>query len=391
MNFLVKFFIKDYEKVEDTNVRTAYGILASIVGIICNVLLFGVKLTIGAFLNSISVMADAFNNLSDASSSVISFWGIKLASKPADEDHPFGHGRIEYISALIVAFFVIEVGITFFKNSIAKIKNPEVISFSVISVSILILSIGIKLWLGFFNRKLGKKINSSVMKATAADAFGDVITTFATICSILISFYFGYNIDGYMGLVVSIIVIIAGINIAKDTLKPLIGEAPDPEFCNAIINRVESYEGIMGSHDLIVHNYGPTRRMASIHAEVPNDVCIEDSHELVDRIEREVSKEMGTFLVIHMDPIATNDAVAFHYKTVLVNVLNEIDNTLAFHDFRLVEGKEHINLIFDLVVPYDYQVSHQDEIRNQISEKIKEADSRLQCVMTIEKSYMGKL
>lgn len=389
MNFLIRLWVNDYEKTDDPEVRTAYGILASIIGIVCNIVLFGTKLIIGLLLNSISVMADSFNNLSDASSSVISYVGVKLANKPADEDHPFGHGRIEYISALIVAFLVLQVGFTFFKDAIGKIKNPEPVSFSMISILILLLSIGVKLWLGFFNRTLGNRIHSNVMKATAADAFGDVITTSATILSILITHFMNINIDGFMGLVVSVIIMFAGYNIALDTLKPLIGEAPDPEFCSEIMKKVESYEGIVGSHDLIVHNYGPSRSMASIHAEVPNDINIEDSHELIDRIEREVSRELGVFLVIHMDPIATNDRVALYFKDIVNRILNSLDEKLTFHDFRMVEGKEHINLIFDLTVPYDYDSNKQEELRMDIIDKVKKSDERCDCVITVEKSFMG--
>ena len=251
--FLVRHFVKNYEETEKVSVRTAYGVLASVVGIFCNVFLFAVKWMIGFFLHSIAVMADAFNNLSDAGSSIIGLVGVKMASKPADEDHPFGHGRIEYIAALIVAFLVLQVGFTFFKDSIGKIREPEELKFQLVSIIILILSIGVKLWMGYFNRTLGNKINSKVMLATAADAMGDVITTSATILAILFWKVTGINIDGFVGIGVSLVVMWAGVGIAKDTLEPLIGEAVDPEEYERITNFVEGYDGIVGSHDLIVH------------------------------------------------------------------------------------------------------------------------------------------
>ena len=306
-DFLVRHFVKNSEKVNDIHVRTAYGQLAGIVGIICNLTLFTAKLVIGVLLRSISVMADAFNNLSDAASSIISFVGAKLAGKPADEDHPFGHGRIEYISACIVAFLVIQVGFTLFQQSIGKIREPEDMSFSLISLAILALSIGVKLWMSVFNRKLGKRIHSSVMKAAAADALGDVCTTAATVFSLAVYGIWNVNLDGIVGLVVSVVVMIAGVNIARETLAPLIGEAISPDVYKKITSFVESYDGILGSHDLIVHNYGPSRSMASIHAEVSNEEPIEVSHEIIDRIEREAMREIGMTLVIHMDPVAVND------------------------------------------------------------------------------------
>ena len=305
--FLVRHFVKEYEDVEKVSVRTAYGVLASVTGIFCNVFLFVVKWTVGFLIHSISVMADAFNNLSDAGSSIIGLVGVKMAEKPADEEHPFGHGRIEYIAALIVAFLVLQVGFTFFKDSIGKIREPEMIRFRAISVVVLTLSVGVKLWLGLFNKKLGQKINSKVMMATATDAIGDVITTTATIASILFFRLTGINIDGFVGIGVSLVVMWAGVGIARDTLEPLIGQAVDPEVYIRITEFIERYEGIEGTHDLIVHNYGPGRSMASIHAEVPNDVDIEVSHEIIDKIEREAARELGIFLVIHMDPVETKD------------------------------------------------------------------------------------
>lgn len=388
--FLIQHFVKEYADVEKVSVRTAYGTLASIVGIFCNVFLFIIKAAVGVILHSVSVTADAFNNLSDAGSSVISLVGVKMASKPADEDHPFGHGRIEYIAALIVAFLVLQVGFTFFKEAIGKIRQPEALKFSLVSVVILLVSIGVKLWLGVFNRKLGKKIDSKVMMAAATDAMGDVITTSATIISILFFGITGRNIDGIIGLGVSLVVMWAGVGIAKDTLEPLIGEAVSPEVYVQITDFVEHYDGIEGTHDLIVHNYGPSRSMASIHAEVPNDVDIEVSHEIIDRIEREAMKYLGIFLVIHMDPIETKDEQVLLAKRNVEKVLGELDPDVGFHDFRMVDGKEQINLIFDMVVPYGYDKEKQDQISLELMSRLSEIDPRYQCVITLDKSFVAE-
>ncbi len=388
--FLVRHFVKDYEEVEKVSVRTAYGMLASMVGIFCNVLLFAVKAALGIILHSISVTADAFNNLSDAGSSIVGLIGVRMAGKPADEDHPFGHGRIEYITALIVAFLVLQVGFTFFKDAIAKIREPEVLKFQIVSVMILILSIGVKLWLGVFNKSLGKRINSKVMMATATDAIGDVITTSATILSLLFFKFTGWNIDGFVGLGVSVMVMWAGIGIAKDTLKPLIGEAVDPEDYEKITAFVEQYDGIVGSHDLIVHNYGPGRSMASIHAEVPNDVDIEVSHEIIDKVEREAMRNLGVFLVIHMDPIETKNEQVLEAKKVAENTLKELDENVTIHDFRLVDGKHQKNLIFDMVVPYEYTRDQEKELCRKLRARLNEKDSRFQCVITVERSFIAQ-
>lgn len=311
---LVKTFVKDYQNTEEAKVRTAYGVLASLVGIVCNLLLFGESWLWDWCFTVCPLWRTAFNNLSDGCFTVIGFIGVKMAEKPADEEHPFGHGRIEYIAALIVSFLVIEVGFTFFKNAIAKIRTPEELSFNRISMGILLASVAVKLWLSFFNKKLGKRINSTVMQATATDALGDVVTTLATMGSILFFYFTKINIDGYVGLAVSLLVMWAGVGIAKDTLEPLIGQSVDPKLYREISEFVESYDGILGSHDLIVHNYGPTKSLASIHAEVPNNVDIETSHEIIDRIERDAAKKLGIFLVIHMDPVETADAQVAEVK-----------------------------------------------------------------------------
>ena len=387
---LVKLFVKNYQDTDRTEVRTAYGVLSGLVGICCNVLLFAAKVTVGWMINSISVMADGFNNLSDAASSVISFVGVKMAEKPADADHPFGHGRIEYISAFIVAFLVIQVGFSLFQTSIGKIRNPEEMTFQLFPVLVLLLSIAVKLWLGMFNRSLGKRIHSSVMMAAAADSLGDVAATSATILSLLVFGLFGRNIDGIVGLAVSVVVMIAGVNIARDTLAPLIGQPIDPKVYRQISDFVEKYDGIAGTHDLIVHNYGPSRSMASIHAEVPRDQDIEVSHEIVDKIERDCARQLGIFLVIHMDPVETRDKQVLDLKKEVEEVLKNLDARLDFHDFRVVTGKERINLIFDLVVPREYNTAMRETIKAKIAEELHKKDQRYCCVITVENSYVAE-
>lgn len=388
--FLVKKFIKNYENIENQQVRTAYGVLSSIIGVVCNVLLFAVKLFIGLAMNSIAVMADAFNNLSDAASGAISFAGVKLANRPPDKEHPFGHGRFEYISALIVAFLVLQVGLSCFKNSFGKIFDPQPMNFNLVLVGILCVSVLVKLALGVFNRKLGKRINSTVMKATSADAFGDVLITSATIIAISFDKLTGINADGIMGVVVSIFVFLSGINIVKETLKPLIGEAPTPELCKKITTMVESYEGIVGSHDLIIHNYGPTKTMASIHAEIPKDLDFEKAHETIDKIERDVSKQLGVFLVIHMDPIEVNNKLVLALKSTVIEVVKELDAKATIHDFRMTNGEKQINLIFDLVVAHDYNEEQEDKLIADIMREMEKRDSCCQCIITLEHSYTAE-
>ena len=385
--FLVNKFIKDSANIESTEVRTRYGMLASVVGIFWNVLLFSVKLAIGLILSSLAVTADAFNNLSDAASSIISFVGVKMAGKPADAEHPFGHGRIEYIAALIVSFLVIEVGFTFFKSSISKIMHPEEITFDPVPFIILILSILVKLWMAFFNNKLGKRIDSKVMLATAADSLGDVITTSATVISIVICHFTSINVDAIAGLIVSGIVIWSGVSIAKDTLEPLIGQRVPSELYQKITDMVESYEGIVGAHDLIVHNYGPNRSMATIHAEVPNDVSIEASHEIIDRIERDAKKELNILLVIHMDPVEMRDEEVLELRDKTSHIVHALDPELHFHDFRVLKENEQKNLIFDLVVPDSYTEKDANRVMHQLIALLHEMEKNVDCIITLDRSF----
>ena len=388
--FLVKRFVKNYDRVEEAQVRTAYGAMASMVGIGCNILLFLAKMAIGLLANSISVMADAFNNLSDAASSIVGFVGVKMAQKPADDDHPFGHGRIEYIAAFIVAFLVLQVGFSLFTGSVEKLFHPDDLTFKWVSVLVLGLSVGVKLWLSLFNRRLGKRINSKVMLATSADALGDAAATSAAIFSMLVYGIFGWNIDAVVGLAVSVVVMLAGINIARDTLAPLIGEAIDPELYEQITNFVEGFDGIVGTHDLIVHNYGPSKSMASIHAEVPNDCDLEETHEIIDRIEREAARRFGLLLVIHMDPVETHDQRVLEFRAMVEDVIEKMDSRLSIHDFRMVDGRENINLIFDLVAPREYKGADVGKLKAEVSSQVRRRDKRCICVITVENSFLSE-
>ena len=382
-NLLEKIFIKDKKD------RSAYGVLAGLVGIICNVFLFAGKLIIGLIINSSAVMTDSFNNLSDAASSVISLIGAKLAAKPADKEHPFGHGRYEYIVALIVSFIILEVGISCFKTSLEKIFHPEDLNISLIALIILIVSVFVKIWLSLFNRKLGKKIDSKVLLATARDALGDVFVTSATIVSLLIYRFLGWNVDGYMGCLVAVMVFLAGISVTRDTIEPLLGEAVPEDLYKEICEKVCSYEGIEGTHDLIVHSYGPTRRMASVHAEIKNTLSIETAHEIVDKIEQDVLRDLNIFLVIHMDPIDTdNEAVQSTRKTISDAVKGK-DPSASIHDFRMVSGTDQINLIFDLVLPYSYKKEECRKFSDDLEETLKKIDQRYNCVITVEHSYVN--
>lgn len=386
--FLLRKFIPDHENTNSVKVRTAYGILASIVGIFCNALLSITKLVIGLALNSISISADGFNNLSDAASSVISLIGVKMAGKTADKEHPFGHGRFEYIAALIVSFLVLYIGFSLSVNSFNKILHPEKIGFSWLFVTILSVSVLVKIWLSRFYYLFGHRINSTILKATSADARNDVFVTSTTIISVIIEKVTGYPIDGWTGFAVSLFVLYSGYNIAKDTLLPLLGEALDKEAYDNITQKVESYDGILGCHDLIVHNYGPSNIMATIHAEVPNDSSVEIVHETIDKIERDFSKDLGIFLVIHMDPIEINDEKVLNSKNMIEQIILDIDPKTAIHDFRAVEGNQSVNLIFDLLVPHSYNEKDKQDLLTRVTESVSEVSPKYHCSITIESGFV---
>lgn len=390
-DLLVRLFVKDHENTSSAKVRTAYGVMSGMVGICCNLLLFGVKITIGLLIGSISVTADAFNNLSDAGSSIISLIGVKLAKRPADQEHPFGHGRYEYISAFIIAIVILLVGFSLAQESFQKILHPQMLGFSWVMVGILSVSVFLKLWMSLFNKNLAKRINSNIMKATSADSLNDVVVTTVTICSIVIGKLANVAIDGWTGLAVSLFVMYSGFNIAKVALMPLLGEAADKQVHDRITEKVESYPGIVGSHDLIAHNYGPSHTMATIHVEVANNSNLEQIHEVIDQIERDVLREMGIFLVIHMDPVEMNDQKVLHQKNMVVSIVRELEPKADVHDFRVVNGEHSVNLIFDLVVPYAYHESQECELLEKITDRVMTEDPRCHCVVTVEKNYVAGL
>ncbi|HSW35882.1 MAG TPA: cation diffusion facilitator family transporter [Candidatus Limnocylindrales bacterium] len=387
---LIRLFVKNYKNVDNIKVRTSYGILASIVGIISNILLFAIKITIGLILNSISVMADAFNNLSDVGSFVICFIGARLAGRPADQEHPFGHGRLEYIAALVVSFIILQVGFLLLHRSFVKVLNPEEIEFSWILIVILSMTVLLKLWLSLFNKNLGKAINSNVLKATSIDSLNDVLVTSAAIIALIVGQLTGLNIDGWMGMVVSVFVLFAGFNIAKTTLLPLLGESVSRDIYNRITSKVESYAGIIGSHDLIAHNYGPSHTMATIHAEVSNDLNMEEIHEIIDKIERDVLREMGIFLVIHMDPVEVNDKSVLEKQNIVVKIVEELDPEATIHDFRVMNGEDSTYLVFDLVVPHSYNDNDEQILMMRITERVDIIYNKCRCVITIEKDYIAR-
>ena len=375
-NFLVKKFIKNSEDIKSEKVRSTYGVLGGVVGIIINLILFAIKLTVGVVASSIAIMADAFNNLSDAASSIVTIIGFKMADKPADAEHPFGHGRMEYISALIVAFMVMLVGIQFIKSSFERILNPVSITFEFIPFILLLVS--------------GNTINSSALKAASVDALGDVFTSSCVTISFLASKFTSFPIDGYFGLIVAVFIVYSGYTLIKETINPILGEAPDPELVNSIKEMVLSYEHITGVHDLIVHNYGPGRCMASIHAEIPSDISVMKIHEIIDTAEREISSKLNIYLVIHMDPICVfTDEVKLAYdeinKIIKYNPLIK-----SMHDFRVVgEGKKK-NLIFDVVVNPENlkKIMSVDELKEDIITAIKSIHPEYNCIITIDNDYV---
>lgn len=389
-NFLIKLFIKDNNDLKNPDVRNSYGTLAGIIGIIVNMILFLIKFSVGLLVGSIAISADAFNNLSDAASSVITIIGFKMANKPADAEHPFGHGRIEYLSALIVAFMVMLVGLQFTKSSIQRILNPEIITFELIPFILLVVSIGFKVWLALFNKLIGNKINSSALKASATDALGDVFTSSTVVIAFLLSKFTNFPLDGYIGVLVSLAILYAGFNLVKETINPLLGEAPDPELVNEICEKVLSYKHITGVHDLIVHNYGPGRVISSIHAEIPADIDIMEIHNVIDKAEREISKELNMHLVIHMDPICViTDEIKEAWDCV-ETVLRKYPTIKSMHDFRVVGEGDIKNLIFDIVL--DPSEAMREKSKNKMLSEIKSAikneHPQYNCIITIDYDFV---
>lgn len=385
--FLVRRFVRNAGAVGDPSVRAAYGSLAGAVGIAVNLLLFLAKLAVGVMTASVSVTADAFNNLSDAASSVTSYIGARIAARPADEEHPFGHGRVEYIAALIVAFLVLQVGFTLFKTSVAKLLHPEALSVSGVSVCVLLGSVLVKLWLSSFNRTLGNRIRSGVMLATAADARSDAMATGATLFSLLVFYGTGLNLDGACGLLVSFLVLKAGVGIAKDTLEPIIGEQMDPERSDEIMGFVRSYEGVLGVHDLILHNYGPSAYIASIHVELDSSMSLDEAHALLDRIEIDAKHRLHLLLVTHTDPIDLSDPETIRVRELVQKTAEAADPLVSCHDVRMVHGAHGANVVFDLVIPWKYTEAETERVIETIRKAVGNLCADYHCIITVEHGY----
>ncbi len=389
---LIKLFIKNPNDIKNLNVREAYGTLGSSVGIACNLLLSLIKIAVGLISGSISIIADGFNNLSDIGSSVITMIGFKLAGKPADSDHPFGHGRMEYMSAFIVAILIILVGFELFKSSAASLVNGDKLpSYSLIALIILAISIIIKLWLYFFNKKLGKKINSDALIATAKDSLNDSITTFVILVSVAVSMVTAlpFNLDAVMGILVALFILYSGITSAKDTINQILGMPPEKELIEDIENTILSFEEFVGIHDLIVHNYGPGRQFASVHVEVPQNINTVKCHEQIDLCEKLLFEKLDVSVVIHMDPIDTDNKAVAEIKSKLSTALKFIDQNLTLHDFRMTPvGENQTNLIFDVVVPSKITLS-KNELRKRIEDTAKKINPTFVCVITFDNDYMG--
>lgn len=384
---LLRLFVPDHTNIHAPAVREAYGTLSGVVGIVLNILLAAGKFLAGMLTASIAITADAINNLSDAGSSVVSLIGFKLAKEPAHKDHPFGHGRIEYIAGLVVAMIIILMGFELGKSSIEKIFAPETMTFSILSLIILLASIAVKLWLALFNSTLGRLINSPTLRATATDSLSDTLATSVAVICMLVHYFFQLNIDGIAGIIVACFILFAGYNTAKDTLSPLLGQAPDPLFVQEINDVVMSHSDIIGIHDLIIHNYGPGRTMMSLHAEVPNDADVMQLHDTIDIIEHELKHKFDCDAVIHMDPILIDDTQTILMREKLALMVYNISPDCSIHDFRMTRGPQHTNLIFDLVIPYNCDLPDGEIIR-QLKEKINHLEDKYYAVIQVDHSYI---
>lgn len=386
ISILSRIFIKDCKNYTDKTVRESYGVLCALVGILLNVLLFAFKFSAGTLSGSIAVTADAFNNLSDAGSSVITLLGFRLAAQKPDSEHPFGHGRFEYISGLIVSMIIVIMGTELVRTSFEKIISPSrEQSFGVLSAVILVCSVCVKLYMAFYNTKIAVKINSSAMKATAADSLSDCVATFVVLAGMIISHFANVNIDGWLGLAVAMFIIFAGVGAAKDTISPLLGEPPTKEFVDNIKSIVLAHDKILGVHDIVVHNYGPGRVMISLHAEVSDKSELMQTHDLIDNIERELMHRLGCIAVIHMDPIAQDDQNTRILKERVITAVKCFDERVTVHDFRTVPGTTHTNLVFDVCAPYSLSLSD-NEIVNNISDIIKQTlGENYNCVIDVDR------
>lgn len=387
-DILVKAFIKDYKNITNPEVRMKYGILGGCVGIALNIILCLMKFFVGSVTGSIAITADAVNNLSDAGSSAVTVFGFKMAGKPADREHPFGHGRIEYITAMIVSFIILFMGIELAIQSVNKIRSPEDVKFSLIGAIIIAVSILGKLWLALFNKKLGKRIDSPAMTAVVADSLSDIAATSVTLLALILSKFFpSLHIDGWLGILVACFVLKAGVDIFRDTLSSLIGKPPSKELVEELKNKILSYDHVSGIHDLIMHNYGPDSFFATVHVEIPSDIDVMVGHDIIDHIENDIKKEMGIELTIHYDPLAVNNERVTELREMTEKIVKNLNPELSIHDFRVVDGSTITNLIFDVVIPYGFSQTPNEIIRD-ISLKISEVNSSYFAVIKAEHSFV---
>lgn len=385
--FLVRTFIKDYENVKDPKVREQYGKFAGIVGIITNLFLCVSKITVGLMVNSIAIIADGINNLSDTSSSAITLIGFKLASKPGDVEHPYGHARFEYLTGLIISLMIILLGIKLLTTSFDKVRHPDALEFSYISILILVIAIGVKVWQALFNIRTGEDIQSSTLKATGMDSRNDVIATSAVLLSIIIGKFTGMQLDGYMGCLVALFIMYSGIQLIRETSSPLLGKAPEPELVKEIEERICSTHGVLGIHDLVVHDYGPGRIFASVHVEVDAYGDLIQSHDMIDNIERTICEDLKIHLVVHMDPLETQDPLTLELKEKISNILISLEGVIGFHDLRFVAGYTHSNIIFDIVISPECKLT-EGYIKDYVEEQLQLLDKTYYVVVTFDTSYV---
>ena len=386
IKLLAKIFIKDSQNTADSKVRVAYGYLCGAVGIALNILLFAGKIIAGTISGSVAVTADAFNNLSDAGSSIISLIGFRLASQKPDPHHPFGHGRFEYIASLIISIIIVLMGFELGKSSFEKIVEPQAVEYSAVTFAVLGASVLVKLYMFFYNNSVGKKIDSATMRATAMDSISDAVSTGAVLISAVIAMFTNLALDGWMGLVVAAFIMVTGFKSAKETIDSLLGTPPSPEFVKQIEDMALQYDDIIGVHDMIVHNYGPGRTFVSLHAEVPSDGDIVAIHDTVDNAEREIAKELGCLVTIHMDPVDVHDEPTAQLREKVSEIIKQINPDITFHDFRVVSGPTHTNLIFDIVSPMDCGLSDQ-ELADTIADKIHQCNESYFAVINVDKDF----
>lgn len=387
IRLIIRRFIPDSENTEDQRVRTQYGTLAGTLGVICNIFLFAVKLTIGLLMHSIAIISDAVNNLSDTGSSLVTIIGTRMANRRADKEHPFGHGRMEYVSALIVSFLIVIVGFELLRTSVDQIIHPEPVELKLPLLLILLLSMLVKGWMFSYNRYMGKKINSAVLSAAASDSLNDMFATAAVIVSAVAAKFVSFPIDAIAGGIVSLLIMYTGYGVARSTIDLLLGAAPDEELVRKIEQTVLSADSVVGIHDLVVHDYGPGRIMASCHAEVPDDANILHIHEVIDATEEQISSELGIVMVIHMDPVTVNNEKVDALKAMVISVVQGVDKNYSIHDFRITDGERHINILFDLAIPCNVLPAVRTEQVELIRARICEREPCCNVVIKVDDKF----